>query len=150
MPERFGLTYTGADNTEHVPVMIHRALMGSYERFIGILLEHLGGELPVWLAPIQAVVLPIADRHLDYAREVGERIAKSGLRSQVDGRGESVSRKIRDAELRKVPYLLVVGDREQQGGTVSVREHGRGDRGAMPLEELTALVLARVEARSMR
>jgi threonyl-tRNA synthetase len=150
MPARFGLTYTGADNAEHTPVMIHRALMGSYERFIGILLEHLGGELPVWLAPVQAVVLPIADRHLGYAREVGERIRSAGLRGDIDGRGESVSRKIRDAELRKVPYLLVVGDREQESGAVSVREHRGGDRGSMPLDELIALVLAQAQARSMR
>jgi threonyl-tRNA synthetase len=150
MPERFGLTYTGADNAEHTPVMIHRALMGSYERFIGILLEHLGGELPVWLAPVQAIVLPIADRHIDYAREVNRRLHADGLRADVDGRTESISRKIRDAELRKVPYLLVVGDREQESGGVSVREHRGGDRGAMPLDELEALVLAQVEARSMR
>jgi threonyl-tRNA synthetase len=130
--------------------MIHRALMGSYERFIGILLEHLGGELPVWLAPVQAVVLPIADRHLVYAREVSERLRLAGLRAEVDGRTESVSRKIRDAELRKVPYLLVVGDREQETGAVAVREHGGGDRGAMPTDELIRAVRERVEARSMR
>jgi threonyl-tRNA synthetase len=150
MPARFGLSYTGADNAEHQPVMIHRALMGSYERFIGILLEHLGGELPVWLAPVQAVVLPIADRHLVYAREVSERLRLAGLRAEVDARTESVSRKIRDAELRKVPYLLVVGDREQETGAVAVREHGGGDRGAMPTDELIRAVRERVEARSMR
>jgi threonyl-tRNA synthetase len=150
MPERFGLTYTGADNAEHTPVMIHRALMGSYERFIGILLEHLGGELPVWLTPIQAMVLPISDRHTGYARATAERIRSSGLRVEVDERSESVSRKIRDAELRKVPYLLVVGDREQESDAVAVREHGAGDRGSMPVDELIALVLAQVKARSMR
>src|SRR5579859_968927 len=99
MPARFGLTYTGADNAEHQPVMIHRALMGSYERFIGILLEHFSGELPVWLAPVQAAVLPIADRHLEYAGVVTERLRKAGLRAEVDDRTESVGRKIRDAEL---------------------------------------------------
>jgi threonyl-tRNA synthetase len=150
MPERFGLRYTGADNAEHCPVMIHRALMGSYERFIGILLEHLGGELPVWLAPVQAIVLPIADRHLGYAHKVRDRVRAAGRRVEVDERGESVSRQIRDAELRKVPYLLVVGDREQESGTVAVREHRGGDRGSMPLEELIGLISAQVQARSMR
>ncbi|HLY48379.1 MAG TPA: threonine--tRNA ligase [Solirubrobacteraceae bacterium] len=150
MPARFGLTYTGADNAEHQPVMIHRALMGSYERFIGILLEHLGGELPVWLTPLQAIVIPIADRHLEYAREVKQRLEGLGLRVEVDERGESVSRQVRDAELRKIPYLLVVGDREQEAGAVSVREHHGADRGSMPVDELAGIVQAHVKARSMR
>ncbi len=150
MPARFGLSYTGADNTEHRPVMIHRALMGSYERFIGILLEHLSGELPVWLAPVQTIVLPIADRHLEYAREVRGLIRRAGLRAQVDERGESVARKIRDAELGKIPYLLVVGDRELESGAVSVREHHGGDRGSMPVEELIEIVQTQVQTRSMR
>ena len=130
-PERFKLTYTGADNAEHQPVMIHRALMGSYERFIGILLEHLGGELPVWLAPVQAIVLPIADRHAEHAANVAGRIRAAGLRAEVDERTESVARKIRDAELRKIPYMLVVGDREQESDEVALREHGRGDSGSV-------------------
>ncbi|HTX31720.1 MAG TPA: threonine--tRNA ligase [Solirubrobacteraceae bacterium] len=150
MPARFDLRYTGADNAEHRPVMIHRALMGSYERFIGILLEHLSGELPVWLAPVQVIVLPIADRHVDYAREVQALIRRAGLRVEVDERGESVSRKIRDAELGKIPYLLVVGDRELENGAVAVREHHGGDRGSMPVEELIEVVQAQVQARSMR
>jgi threonyl-tRNA synthetase len=129
-PERFGLTYTGADNAEHQPVMIHRALMGSYERFIGILLEHLGGELPPWLAPVQAIVLPIADRHLGYGQAVRARLHAAGLRAELDDRTESVGRKIRDAELRKIPYMLVVGDREEESDQVSVRQHRRGDEGS--------------------
>jgi threonyl-tRNA synthetase len=133
-PERFKLTYTGADNAEHQPVMIHRALMGSYERFIGILLEHLGGELPVWLAPVQAIVLPIADRHAEHAANVAGRIRIAGLRAEVDDRTESVARKIRDAELRKIPYMLVVGDREQESDEVALREHGRGDAGSVPVD----------------
>jgi threonyl-tRNA synthetase len=133
-PERFKLTYTGADNAEHQPVMIHRALMGSYERFIGILLEHLGGELPVWLAPVQAIVLPIADRHAEHAANVAGRIRAAGLRAEVDERTESVARKIRDAELRKIPYMLVVGDREQESDEVALREHRRGDAGSVPVE----------------
>jgi threonyl-tRNA synthetase len=130
-PERFGLTYTGADNAEHQPVMIHRALMGSYERFIGILLEHFAGELPVWLTPVQAIVLPIADRHLQFAQAVRARLTDAGLRAECDARTESVGRKIRDAELRKIPYMLVVGDREAERDEVSVREHRGGDAGAI-------------------
>jgi threonyl-tRNA synthetase len=150
MPARFELTYTGADNAEHRPVMIHRALMGSYERFIGILLEHLGGELPLWLTPVQAIVLPIADRHLDYARLVGAELRAAGLRAEVDERGESVARQVRDAELRRVPYLLVVGDREQEGRLVAVRVHRGGDRGQMPVAQLVSELLDKVETRSMR
>jgi threonyl-tRNA synthetase len=134
MPARFELTYTGADNAEHTPVMIHRALMGSYERFIGILIEHLEGEFPVWLAPVQAIVLPISDRHVDYAAEVMRRLREAGVRGEVDDRVESVGRKIRDAELRKIPYMLVVGDRERETGEVSLREHGRGDSGSSTVE----------------
>jgi threonyl-tRNA synthetase len=133
-PERFELTYTGADNAEHRPVMIHRALMGSYERFIGILLEHLSGELPPWLAPVQAIVLPIADRHLEYGASVRARLHAAGLRAELDDRPESVGRKIRDAELRKIPYMLVVGDREQESDQVSVRQHRRGDEGSEATE----------------
>src|SRR3954451_2241027 len=131
-PERFELTYTGADNAEHRPVMIHRALMGSYERFIGILLEHYAGEFPVWLAPVQAIVLPVADRHIEYARQVQSELA--GYRVEVDDRTESIGRKIREAELRKIPYMLVVGDREAESGTVAVRRHREGDLGALSLE----------------
>jgi threonyl-tRNA synthetase len=133
MPERFALTYTGADNEEHQPVMIHRALMGSFERFIGILIEHYAGEFPVWLAPVQAIVLPVADRHVDYAREV--RDALDGLRVEVDERSESIGRKIREGELRKVPYMLVVGDREAEGRAVSLRRHRQGDQGSLSLVE---------------
>jgi threonyl-tRNA synthetase len=135
-PERFDLTYTGADNAEHQPAMIHRALVGSFERFIGILLEHTGGELPLWLAPTQAAVLPLADRHNDYAREVAAALSAAELRADVDDRTESVGRKIREAELRKVPYMLVVGDREQEDRAVAVRRHGEGDQGTVPIEEV--------------
>jgi threonyl-tRNA synthetase len=149
-PERFGLTYTGADNTEHQPVMIHRALMGSYERFIGILLEHYAGELPVWLAPVHAIVLPIADRHLEYAARVHARLAEVGLRVEVDDRTESVGRKIRDAELRKIPYMLVVGDREAERDEVSVREHRAGDTGAASVQAFAQRVVDQVKSRSDR
>jgi len=134
MPERFDLNYTGADNQDHRPVMIHRALFGSFERFIGILIEHYAGEFPVWLAPVQAIVLPIADRHADWAQEVLDGLQKSGLRAEIDGRTESVGRKIRDAELRKVPYMLVVGDRESEDQTVALRRHREGDLGSLSLD----------------
>jgi threonyl-tRNA synthetase len=135
MPERFELAYTGADNAEHRPVMIHRALMGSFERFIGILIEHYAGEFPLWLAPVQAAVLPLADRHVDYAREVQAELTRAGLRAEVDERTESVGRKIREAELHKVPYMLVVGDRETEQRAVAVRRHREGDQGTLPLAE---------------
>ena len=136
LPERFGLTYTGADNAEHQPVMIHRALFGSFERFIGILLEHYAGELPFWLTPVQAALLPIADRHVEFANEVAGRMRAAGLRVEVDERTESVGRKIRDAELRKIPYMLVVGDREAEAGEVAVREHRQGDTGSEAVDAL--------------
>jgi threonyl-tRNA synthetase len=146
-PARFDLTYTGADNAEHRPVMIHRALMGSYERFIGILLEHVGGELPVWLTPVQAIVLPISDRHLEYAARVRERLTQAGVRAEIDNRTESVSRKIRDAELRKIPYMLVAGDREADQDVVSVREHRAGDLGVSSVDEFAARVAEESRAR---
>src|SRR3954453_6036789 len=131
MPERFELYYTGADDAAHRPVMIHRALLGSMERFAGILIEHWGGRFPAWLAPVQAVVLPVADRHAGYAAEVADELRAAGVRVEVDDRSESVGRKIRDAELGRYPYMLVVGDREQEAGQVAVRSHEEGELGAM-------------------
>jgi threonyl-tRNA synthetase len=148
MPERFGLEYTGADNEPHQPVMIHRALLGSFERFIGILTEHYAGEFPVWLAPVQAIVLPIADRHLDYAREVAVALRGGGVRGEVDERPESTGRKIRDAELRKIPYMLIVGDRELEDRTVGLREHRKGDAGAVEIDDFVQRVRAESAARS--
>jgi threonyl-tRNA synthetase len=135
MPERFELSYTGADNHEHRPVMIHRALFGSYERFIGIMLEHYAGELPLWLTPLQAIILPVSDRFNAYGEQVRDELEAGGARIELDDRSESVGRKIREAELRKIPYMLVVGDREEGDQTVSVREHRGGDTGTMPVEE---------------
>jgi threonyl-tRNA synthetase len=136
MPERFELSYTGADNAEHRPAMIHRALFGSYERFIGIMLEHYAGELPLWLAPVQALVLPVSDRFSDYGAEVRNKLAEGEIRVELDDRSESIGRKIRDGELRKAPYMLIVGEREQDAQTVSVRAHGAGDLGALTSEDL--------------
>src|SRR5215211_5297643 len=147
MPERFELTYTGSDNADHRPVIIHRALMGAFERFMGILIEHYAGEFPLWLAPLQALVLPVADRHLDYAEQVAAQLAAEGLRARVDDRGESIGRKIRDAELAKVPYMLVVGDREADSHSAALRRHGEGDLGTLGLEEIAARLFAEVAER---
>jgi threonyl-tRNA synthetase len=148
MPERFSLAYTGADNDEHRPVMIHRALLGSFERFIGILIEHYAGEFPLWLAPVQAIVLPIADRHIGYARRVAAELEAAGLRAEVDERTESVGRKIRDAEIGKVPYMLVVGDAEERDGLVAVRRHREGDLGSMPVADWVARARVEVQGRA--
>ncbi len=142
MPERFDLSYTDADDAPRRPVMIHRALLGSMERFAGILIEHYAGRFPVWLAPEQAVVLPISDRHNDYASQVAAQLRENGLRVAVDERAESIGKKIRDSELGRYPYMLVVGDREQEDGVVAVRSHEEGELGAMPLAEFSARVAA--------
>ncbi len=146
MPERFDLEYTSADNTPQRPVMIHTARMGSFERFIGILIEHYAGEFPLWLTPVQAAVLSISDRHADAAEAAAATLRKSGVRVDLDVRSESIGRKIRDAELRKVPYMLVVGDREAEDGTVAVRRHREGDLGT----ESLAMFAARVAGESDR
>jgi threonyl-tRNA synthetase len=148
MPERFDLHYTGADDAEHQPVMIHRALFGSFERFIGILIEHYAGEFPVWLAPVQASVLPIADRHAEYAGSVAERLRAAGARVELDDRSESLGRRIRDAEVRKIPYILVAGDREVEAGQVAVREHRKGDEGAVAVDEFAERLARETAERS--
>lgn len=134
MPERFDLGYIGSDGETHRPVMLHRAVLGSLERFIGIYLEHTEGRFPLWLAPLQAVVIPIADRHLDYAAEARAALAARGLRVEVDDGPDRMGAKIRRAQLQRVPYMLVVGDREQEAGALGVRHRALGDLGAMPLE----------------
>jgi len=138
MPERFDLKYIGADNTEHRPVVIHRAIFGTFERFIGLLIEHYAGAWPLWLAPVQAVVLPISDRHLEYASGVRDQLAAAGLRVELDDRQEKIGYKIREAQLQKVPYMLVAGDREAAEGTVSVRSRSAGDLGARSVSAFIA------------
>jgi threonyl-tRNA synthetase len=145
MPERFDLTYQGEDNAEHRPVMIHRALLGSMERFAGILIEHHAGRFPLWLAPTQAIVLPVADRHNERAAEVARRLADAGLRCRVDERSESVGRKIRDAELARAPYMLVLGDREAEEGAVAVRSHEEGDLGQMGVDDVIRTLRERAD-----
>ena len=150
MPARFGLTYTGADNAEHTPVMIHRAMFGSYERFIGILIEHYAGELPLWLAPRQVVVLPVSDRFNDYASDVAGRLRESDLRVEVDDRSESIGRKIRDAELQKAPFMLIVGEREVEAGAVSVRSRADGDEGQSSVEEFAENLKTRLYSSALQ
>jgi threonyl-tRNA synthetase len=147
MPERFDLKYVGADNTEHRPVVIHRAIFGSFERFIAILIEHFAGAFPLWLAPIQAIVLPIADRHAEYAENVRARLAAAGLRVELDARQEKINYKIREAQLQKIPYMLVAGDREAAEGTVAVRSRSGGDQGATLLDAFIEQALAEVRAK---
>jgi threonyl-tRNA synthetase len=147
LPQRFDLKYIGADNAEHRPVVIHRAIFGSFERFLAMIIEHYAGAFPLWLAPVQARALPIADRHLDYARGVVERLKAAGLRAELDERQEKIGYKIREAQLQKVPYMLVVGDREAAEGTVAVRTRAGGDQGAHSVDAFIAAADDEVRAR---
>ncbi len=148
LPQRFGLEYVAADGARHQPLMVHRALYGSIERFFGTLVEHYAGAFPVWLAPVQVVVMPITDRQLDYSKTVHARLEAAGLRSHLDDRKEKVNLKIREAQLQKVPYMLVVGDREAEAGTVSVRHRKHADMGVKPLEQFVEDVCKLVESKS--
>ena len=147
MPERFDLKYVGADNTEHRVVVIHRAIFGSFERFLAILIEHYAGAFPLWLAPVQAIVLPISDRHLDYARTVRDRLKADGLRAEADERQEKIGYKIREAQLQKIPYMLCVGDREVAEQTVAVRTRAGGDQGPSSLDAFVAAARAEILAK---
>lgn len=147
VPERFKLVYWGSDNRQHQPVMIHRAILGSLERFTGALIEHYAGAFPFWLSPVQIVVIPIADRHLEYALQVKERLEEAGFRVLADSRSERVSKKIRDAEVEKVPFMLVVGDREKEAGQVGVRDREEGDKGSSQLEDFIELAQEKAEGR---
>ena len=147
LPQRFGLTYIGDDGKERQPYMVHRALLGSLERFTGVLIEHYGGAFPVWLAPVQAVVIPIADRHLDYAAEVQAQLAAAGARVQTDARGERMNAKIREAQLQKIPYMLVVGDREAAAGAAAVRLRSGENLGAIPVPDIAARIAAETAER---
>ncbi len=137
-PARLGLSYIGEDNVEHTPVVLHRAVTGTTERFLGVLIEHFAGAFPVWLAPVQATIIPIADRHLPYAAEVASKLKAAGLRVEIDERGERMNAKIRDAQNQKVPYMLVVGDKEAQDGAVALRMRNGENPGAMPLADFLA------------
>jgi threonyl-tRNA synthetase len=149
MPERFDMTYVGEDGKEHRPYMVHRALLGSLERFFGVLVEHYGGAFPVWLAPVQVVVIPIADRHADYAYSVAEQLRAEGLRAEVDDSGERMQAKIRDAQMHKVPYMLVVGNREMEAEQVNLRMRDGDVPGAMALGDFVALAQEAVAERRL-
>jgi threonyl-tRNA synthetase len=149
MPQRFDLEYTGADGQKHRPVVIHRAPFGSMERFMGVLIEHFAGEFPLWLAPIQAVVLPITDGHLEYAKQVFKEYEASGVRVELDDRNEKIGYKIRDWETKKVAYMLVVGDKEKESGTVAVRQHKKGDLGQIKKEAFLAQMLNTIRTKSL-
>jgi threonyl-tRNA synthetase len=150
MPERFNLTYVGADNTEHQPAMIHRAILGSIERFLGILIEHYGGDFPLWLAPVQAAVLPVSDRFNAYAEKTAAALRAAGLRSEMDLASDKIGAKIRRAMLRKIPYCLIVGDKEMAAGTVSVRDKAAGDLGVESLEAFIARAAQEVREKRLR
>jgi len=149
LPERFQLHYIGTDNGEHQPVMIHRAILGSLERFIGIIIEHFAGAFPLWLAPVQASVLPLSEKFLDYGRETAARLRAAGLRVETDESNEKLGAKIRDAQLKKIPYMLVVGEKEVAAGTVSVRKRTGGDQPSMTVDEFVAEAKRGIEARSL-
>ncbi|HEX9594086.1 MAG TPA: threonine--tRNA ligase [bacterium] len=149
MPERLGATYVGEDNQRHTPVMLHRAILGSIERFIAVLIEHYGGALPPWLAPVQAIVLPISERHRDYAETLYRRLDEAGLRATVDRRDEKVGAKIRDAQLQKIPYMLVVGDREAESASAALRTRSGGDQGTMDMTVITDRIRTAVASRSV-
>jgi len=148
LPPRFGLEYVGEDGSRHQPLMVHRALWGSVERFFGILIEHYAGAFPAWLAPVQAEVLPVSEKSIDYARKVSAALADAGFRAHLDDRNEKLQAKIRDAQLQKVPYMLVIGGKEAEAGTVAVRHRSRGDLGPQPLAEFLAALRKEVESRA--
>ena len=150
LPKRFDLTYKGADNQLHRPVMIHRAPFGSMERFIAVLLEHTAGNFPLWLTPDQVILLPISEKYQKYSEKVLESLENSEIRALVDDRNEKTGRKIRDAEVSKIPYMLIVGEKEEEEGTVSVRKHGEGDLGTFTIEEFVSLVNKEVESTLMK
>lgn len=148
MPEKFDLTYVGEDGQKHRPVMIHRVVFGSIERFIGILIEHYAGALPVWLSPLQVKLLTVTDRGLQYAQKVAKQLKENKVRAEVDARNEKIGFKIREAQMEKVPYMLVIGDKEVEEGTVAVRKRGEGDKGAMPTEEFISLITEVIKSKA--
>ena len=145
LPDRFDLEYVGSDNHRHRPVMIHRAPFGSMERFVAVLIEHTAGKFPLWLTPEQAVVLPISEKYNDYAKKVSNYLNNSDIRSKVDIRNEKIGKKIRDNELKKIPYLLIVGENEVESDSVSVRKQGEGDQGTMTMEKFRDFILKEIQ-----
>lgn len=150
MPQRFDLEYTGADGEKHRPIMIHRVAFGSIERFIGILIEHFAGAFPTWLAPVQVKVLPISDKYMDYAQKVYEDLEKAGIRSEIDTRAEKIGYKIREAQMHKIPYMLVVGAKEEETGKVSVRSRFAGDEGQKDLASFIQDIEKEIQEKTIR
>ena len=148
LPEKFDLTYVGEDGLKHRPVMIHRVVYGSIERFIGILIENYAGAFPVWMAPVQAKVLPITDKHMDYAYDIKKKLFDMGYRIEVDERNEKIGYKMREAQVKKIPYMLVVGDQEVENGTVSVRKHGERDTVTMSIDEFVAMLQNKIDTKA--
>ncbi|NLF45208.1 MAG: threonine--tRNA ligase, partial [Syntrophomonadaceae bacterium] len=149
MPEKFDLTYIGEDGEKHRPVMIHRVIYGSIERFIGILTEHTAGAFPAWLAPVQVKVIPITDRQHDYAREITARLKQAGFRTEADYRSEKVGYKIREGQMQKIPYLLIIGDKEVETRGVAVRHRKDGDRGFMEIDDFISMLEIEVETKAL-
>ena len=147
LPERFDLTFVGNDGQEHRPFMVHRTLLGSIERFMGVLIEHYGGAFPVWLAPTQAIIIPITDRHLEYTRQAALELESAGIRVEVDDRNERINLKIREAQLQKVPYMLVVGDKEVSSSSISVRLRSGEDLGATSVASVADMVHLDIDAK---
>ena len=145
MPERFNLEYIGSDGQKHRPVVIHRAPFGSLERFIGVLIEHFAGEFPLWLAPIQAAVIPVSQNYIEYANKIANELKNNGIRLEFDERNEKIGYKIRDWETKKVPYMLIVGEKEKESGTVSVRKHKKGDQGSLALSEFIDKIVVEIK-----
>ena len=150
MPQRFDLEYTGADGEKHRPIMIHRVAFGSIERFIGILIEHFAGAFPAWLAPVQVKVLPISEKHMEYGRKVMDALAAAGIRAELDGQDEKIGYKIRMAQMQKIPYMLVVGQKEAEEGLVSVRSRAAGDEGQKTLDGFIQDITNEINTREVR
>ncbi|HNZ39719.1 MAG TPA: threonine--tRNA ligase, partial [Candidatus Latescibacteria bacterium] len=149
LPQRFGVEYVGSDNQTHNAVMVHRAMLGSMERFVGCLIEHFAGAFPLWISPVQVVVLPLTEAQTDSAAELAGRLKAAGLRVETDLRSEKIGSRIRDAELQRVPYMLILGAREVENGAVAVRARERGDLGAKPVDEVIRLLCEEVSTRSL-
>ena len=145
LPERFDLSYIGSDNEKHRPVMVHRAPFGSMERFVAVLLEHCAGDFPLWLTPDQVMILPVSEKYHEYAERLNEMLKRNEIRTLIDMRSEKIGRKIRDAEMKKVPYMLIVGEKEMNETSVSVRKHGQGDLGSMSVDEFIAMIEKQVK-----
>jgi threonyl-tRNA synthetase len=145
LPERFDLTYNGSDNQKHRPVMIHRTIFGSMERFVAVLIENTAGKFPLWLAPEKAVILPISEKFNDYAGKVLQILNNSDICTLIDERNEKIGKKIRDNELKKIPYLLIIGEKEVENGTIAVRKQGEGDKGSMKIEEFMSFIHSEIK-----